>query len=166
MNPDVERDKAALIPTWNRGRLSRELSYPVTVGDISAALVGCPHRDDLKLSFHDLKMAFIRSEHRDRYREKLQATEPVRVLKVEVQCRYKIVSAGPDYAGRYWYLTVRPVLRQQRSAARRLIVDRGLPLIQEWLTAARPETWYEGTRWRWIELDLAAESVRAIDDRR
>jgi len=162
----VKPDQDGLISTWRRGRLSGELSYPVTVRDISAALVGCAQRDELKLSFHDLKTAFTWSEDRDRYRAKLRAAEPVRVVKVEVRCRFKGVSARPDYAGRYWYLTVRPVLRDQRSAARRLLVDRGLPLIQEWLAAGRPQTWYEGTRWRWIELDLGQESVRAIEDRR
>lgn len=159
-----------MIPTSTKDKLPRDLSHPVGAREITRALAACPQRPELTIAFLHLNSGFLdaytaRAPWFWDYRNRLERGDPVRVVTVSVRCQYKGVSVSRKWIGRRWDINVLPVLREQRHVAHGLLVDQGLALLNGWLCIRRPETWYEGTRWCAVLVDLSQESVRAIDGR-
>src|SRR5262249_4670722 len=59
---------------------------------------------------------------------------------------FQQVLAAHWYQAEGWSLTVFAVPSAERSAIRQLLQAAGLPAVQTWLKAPRPDTWFAGMR--------------------
>ena len=51
-----------------------------------------------------------------------------------------------DYLGGVWMLKVYPLYRPLRGVAKRELLARGLPAVEQWLQIERPSSWYWGEK--------------------
>lgn len=151
-----------MIPTQYKAKLGRELSYPLGAMEITEALAGAPHVEDLSLGFY---REAVRPA--SEFRQILDEERPYAVVVGEYRPRRPLGYSGSHYlaeAGFYdekWELHVYPVLREARHAAHRLLIEQGLPAISRWLRSSKPTTWCQ--HWQRLEmiLDPAAEILTA-----
>ncbi len=128
----------SLIPTTHRGKISRQLCYPVGAEMISEALRGVPHFERLSLWF--------RAADRDSLGTpaKLCAAakrdEPLPVLKASY------ITSSRLYGEERWRLEVYAVPREDRAAVRRALMDEGLPQVRAWLSAFADSDFRRGSR--------------------
>jgi hypothetical protein len=59
-----------------------------------------------------------------------------------------------------WEIVVYPVPRDQKAAARSLLLAEGLPKVKEWLEMKRSSTWLDGRRTLSVLFDVEAHSLR------
>ncbi len=140
-----------MIPTRHKAKLPRTLSYPIGAEAISAALAGTPHAESLSLAFRD-QAIWPASEFHRLIRERL----PYRIFAAEYRPAQK-----PGYGGnrrmledgwfdQKWELRVYAVPRELRPLASRLLRERGLPAVADWLQSSRRLGWED--HWQCIEL--------------
>jgi hypothetical protein len=127
-----------MIPTGYKAKLPRHLSYPAKAGEISTALAGAPHLDELTLDFYSGPVD-LASE----FQQMLTDRSPYPVVQAEYRPAQKpglSAAAFTIAAGWYderWQLTVYPVLRGLRHLANGLLHQQGFPALRQWLDTAR-----------------------------
>src|SRR5262249_15553900 len=137
-----------MIPTRYKAKLPRDLSYPIGAEALTEGLANAPHSESFSVSFWDKQ-------------------QPHKVLVAEYQHSRKPGYSGANFlveSGWYdekWGLTVYPVARAVRHLANRLIRERGLPLLVQWLRSSERAGWL--TRNQRIELQFnpAEETLSA-----
>jgi hypothetical protein len=157
-----------MIPTQYKARLSRHLSYPIGAEALTDGLVGAPHAESFTVSFRG-KPTWPNA----RFQLALTQEHPYKVLVVEFQ-----PAEAPGYSGsrfmvesrwydEKWRVTVYPVARALRHLANRLLRERGLPLVAQWLRSSSHSGWV--ARHRRIELvfhpvekSLSAQEVSGV----
>lgn len=151
-NPDDEQ--AFLIPTRNRYKLPKTMSYPIGAESVSAALADVPQRDLLNVGFF-FSATFLKEHKQDR---------SFRIFEVEFMKSEMSLSASNSFIerGKYeerWELSVYPVPRQMKSIAQRLLLEKGLPHVAQWLATERTPLWKTGRKSLTILFDQAEESI-------
>ncbi len=140
-----------MIPTRYKGRLPRQLSYPVGAEAIGEALAGVTHVEVLSVAFLTTPV-WPASEFRRCLLERL----PYKVMAAEYQPGRKPgLSASNqmvqiDWYDEKWELMVYPVLAEFRHPANRSLREKGLPAIGTWLSASGRAGWV--AKWQLIEL--------------
>jgi len=131
-----------MIPTQFRSKLPRHLSYPIGAEALTEGLAGGSHAELFRVSFFD--------------RSDLKHSEFQRIITQNR--RYAILVAqyqparNPGYTGAEfmiesgWYATkwefeVYPVLCDLRHVVNRLLRERGLPLVIQWLGTSGQAGW-------------------------
>jgi len=148
-----------VIPTRSKAKLPAHLSYPLGAEAVSRALAGVPQFDQLTISFRDhpgvSAMAF-QAVLRDR--------RPYVVLKAAfdrsptgISTSQLLVDAG--WHDPKWQITVYPVPRPIRHAARLALLKHALPIIRRWLSHPTATTWSTGHRRLEFHFDPAAATV-------
>ena len=124
-----------MLPTANKHRLPKHLSYPLNASSLSAALVDLPQVDLLRIWFH-----------RD-----TDASESARPI---VLARYKYWRMGMSacneleakgFYGPSWDVWVYSIPSQIAAIAREQLLASGLPQLRAWLCEKRSEIWYESS---------------------
>jgi hypothetical protein len=155
-------DRARMIPTRHKAKLPRYLSYPIGAQALTEALASAPRAEAFTVSFWG-KPVWPDS----RFRRDLAEQHPYTILVAEYRPREK-----PGYGGcrslaekgwydEKWQLTVYPVVRELRHLANRLLLDRGLPLVVEWLRSSQRAGWVSRTQRIELVFHPAAELVSA-----
>jgi hypothetical protein len=127
-----------MISTRYRSKLPRHLSYPIGAEAITAGLAGGPHLDALELMFHACPF-----EPASRFQRALAERLPYSIVSAEYRPGRKPgLSAAAFMIDRGWYneswkLTIYPVLRELRHLANRLLLERGLPFLSQWLRTSK-----------------------------
>ena len=140
-----------MIPTRSKTKLPRHLSYPIGAEALTEGLGIAPHSESFSVSF-------------------LGKQQPHTVLVAEYKPSNKPGYGGMNFlveSGWYnekWRLTVYPVARAVRHLANRLIRERGLPLLVQWLRSSERAGWL--TRNQRIELQFnpAEETLSAEEN--
>ena len=139
-------DEASL--SRGKERLPKGWSYPLSAHDVERQLQDLKVPDELTMSFHLRSFALQASEHLALARA--EAGLPVlEASYFNVRSRIPSTALGRSpgrYDRPYWSIHVYAVPSQARQACREALLKAGVPAICEWLTADRPDTWYEGRR--------------------
>ncbi len=149
-----------MIPTSFRAQISSKLSYPVGSEVLSNALAGAPHVDELRLTFyaHALSTA-TECENALRLRVPIMIAE----AKFRGHGLRPGIGAWADLSAG-WLITIYPVLRTDRSIARALLREQGLPAIRQWLASSTRKGWESVDRALKVTFDPQKE-VCEIDER-
>ena len=151
------------IPTTYRGKIRTGLSYPLGAEAISEALKEVRQLEELELSFHSsYALRASQSEKALRRREAIPVvTVSFRVYEVGLTGSNTLLNEGL-YDDR-WSLTVYPVPSPDRRAAQDALLDRGLPIVREWLMRPRSQTWLQGSKGLVLILDLDSATVSSSE---
>lgn len=134
------------IPTKYRSKLSKDLSYPLGAEIISEAFAGVPQFESLSLSFSPYGSIFSSGVEKTR-----RHIEPYKIFEVEMHHHLKGLTSPNRFIeeGFYdenWEIHVYPVPAELKSAAKRLLLDKGLPQAKQWCEKPRTETWKTGRK--------------------
>jgi hypothetical protein len=130
-----------MIPTTYKAKLGKHLSYPIGAEALTEGLAAAPHAESFGMSFWG-KPAYQASPF-----QSAAARQPCTVLVAEYRPARKPGYGGANFmveSGWYdekWEVTVYPVVRELRHLANRLIRERGLPLVVEWLRSSKRAGW-------------------------
>lgn len=125
----VVRTSKSVIPTALKAKLSKSHCHPVGAQVVSTALDGVPQFDNLEIWFSRFPKSTL----------------------VMSAC-YTFPSTGlstpnwmviPRYGSPRWDIKVYAVPKNVNFQVKTLLKQSGLPLIREWLTENRTETWLE-----------------------
>jgi hypothetical protein len=157
--PYANDEQSFLIPTRNKFKLPKTMSYPIGAESVSVALADVPQRDLLNITFF-FYSTFIKEHEQD---------SPFKIFEVEFTKFDKYLSASNYFIerGEYeekWRLTVYPVPRQMKSITKKLLLEKGLPRIAKWLATERTPLWKTGRKSLTILLDQAEESISFQED--
>ena len=142
------------------------MAFPLGAKQISEALEGVPQYTGLTIGFvchYNLTTAA-------RVREILDSGESLGVL----EARYRHVRpsrfASQEFIEMGWYdetweVSVYPVPRERKSAARSLLLTTGLPKIRTWLETPRTETWRSGRHYCCLLVCFAGEGTLGAEER-
>jgi hypothetical protein len=131
-----------MIPTRYKARLPRHLSYPIGAEALTEGLADAPHAESFSVYFGGNPVW-----PDSRFQQALAQHQPYKVLVAEYRPSRKAGYGGAQFlveSGWYdaqWQLTVYPVVRELRHLANRLIRERGLPLVAEWLRSSKRAGW-------------------------
>jgi len=133
-----------MIPTRYKSKLPHSLSYPVGAEAISESLKGVPQVPALSLGFYDRPTVFA-----SEFQKLRDSNSPYPIFNATFRHIQPGLSASNKYIAEGWYeetweLSVYPVPRGLKSAARQVLLSEGLPLIRKWLSAERPPSWKHG----------------------
>ena len=162
MDPLETKPFGAMIPTQSKARLSKRLSYPLGAEAVSAALAGVPQYGLLRLTFHD------RAGSAMQFQQVLNTGRPYVVMQAAFS-RWAIHRNASDWMierGWYdkkWQITLYPVLREYRHAARAALLEHALPAVRRWLSQPAASGWENGHRRLEFTLDPAAATVTAAE---
>lgn len=140
-----------MIPTRHKAKLPRHLSYPIGAEALTEGLGNAPHTEELSVSFWGTPVWPY-----SRFQRTLAQQQPYKVLVAEFRPFQKPGYRGAQClveSGWYdekWLMTVYPVVRELRHLANRLLRERGLPLLVQWLRSSERAGWL--TRDQRIEL--------------
>jgi hypothetical protein len=148
--------------TRYKAKLPRWLSYPIGAEALSEGLTGAPHIESMSVWFSG-KPVWPDSL----FQEALAREHPYKVVVAEYRPARKPGYGGAQFlveSGEYdeqWRLTVYPVIGELRHLTNRLLRERGLPLIVQWLRSSERAGWL--ARHQSIELvfNPAAETLSA-----
>jgi hypothetical protein len=136
------RSANPMILTRFKEKLSKHLSYPIGAEALTEGLAGAPHVEFLALSFWghpfwpNSRFQVVLAEH-----------QPYKVLAARYWPAHKLGYGGAPslmpagYYDEQWELTVYPVVRELRQLANRLLRERGLPLLVQWLRSSERAGW-------------------------
>jgi hypothetical protein len=154
--------KKLMIPTQHKAKLPRGLSYPIGAEAISEALAGAPHVESLALAFRD-QAIWPASEFRRVVAQRL----PYAILAADYRPALKGGYGAPHYlieSGWYeekWELQVNAVASDLRQLASRLLRERGLPAVAQWLRSSQRAGWCTRSQWLALEFDPTGETLVA-----
>ncbi len=136
--------------TRSRGKqsLPQGWSYPLSARDVECQLQGVRIPPELTLSFHWRSFGLRASEHLALVRAG-SALPVLEASYLNVRSRTPPMALGRElksYLRPYWSICVYAVPRSAREACREALLATGLPVLCKWLSADRPDTWYEGHR--------------------
>lgn len=136
-----------IIPTSYKSKLPHLLSYPIGAEAISESLKDVPQIAQLKLSFH----AHHRTELVSNAIKQLVNQKPYEIFSAVFQHLPPGLTASNEFIAEGWYeerweLTVYALPRTFKAAARKALLEEGLPKIAVWLSAPRTETWKYGRK--------------------
>ena len=137
MDADVDSEilGAPIIKTIGKSKLPKGLSYPLGAQAITKALVeaGVRQTDTISLSFTN-RAGWPASKFNKLMRERM----PYSIIwGLASRCSGTINLAGQMR----FVVIVRPVLSDLRTIASRLLTERGLPLLAEWVQRHRQRGW-------------------------
>src|SRR5215204_332946 len=121
-----------MIPTRYKSKLPHSLSYPVGAEAISESLKGVPQVPALSLGFYDRPTVFA-----SEFQKLRDSNSPYPIFNATFRHIQPGLSASNKYIAEGWYeetweLSVYPVPRGLKSAARQVLLSEGLPLIRKW----------------------------------
>jgi len=141
-----------MIPTAFKSKVPQTHAYPVGAKLLSESLSSVPQYGLLKLNFYGLWAS--------RDRKKTQPLLNVNHINIrENQFSSKSLVAQGFYDDT-WEIVVYPVLRDQKAAARNLLLYKGLPRVKDWLETKRSSTWLDGRRTLSVSFDVESHSLR------
>ena len=117
-----------IIPTRNKMKIPRTLSYPVGAKAISEALIGVPQFDELSVEFQFWNQLARRHG----------TATPYPVLQAQYHGPLRYLSATKRTEGYHaprWTISVDAVPRSLRHQIQSMIVNLALPLVKSWLLA-------------------------------
>lgn len=146
-----------MIPTRNKIKLPKHLSYPIGAEAVSEALAATPLFERLSLVFWTWRSAEARRILTERM--------PYAIVEASYKpCRKPGISASNDMIRRGWFeqecdIWIYAVLSKFRHDANRLLREQGLPAVADWLKSSNQGGWLE--RHQRIELifDPTSESL-------
>ena len=134
-----------MIETRYKEKLPNSMSYPIGTNALSHGLRG--------VQIADLGVSYLASPHvaASKFRQVLEGGRDYPILRAAFTRWDKRPSVGDstwaqEYLAGVWRLEVFPVLREVRAIARGQLLETGLPAIREWLSSARPPSWYYGRK--------------------
>lgn len=153
-----------LIPTRSKFALPGFLSYPVGAEAISRALVKAPHVPELRLSFYN-KVVW-QTNVAQKVLNEGQSYEVLSVLytpssKPGLTGSQSMVDDG--WYDQRWEIWVRPVLRERRHLANRLLMETGLPAVAGWLQSSNRPGWEMTSRSLGLMFDPVREALEAVE---
>ena len=149
-----------MIPTRNKIKLPKHLSYPIGAEAVSEALAATPLFELLSLVFWNTP-TWRSAEARRILAERM----PYAIVEASYKPRRKPgISASNDVIKDGWYdamceVWIYAVLPELRDLANRLLREQGLPAVAAWLKSSNQGGWLE--RHQRIELifDPTSESL-------
>ncbi len=142
-----------LIPTSNKRPLPKEHSYPIGAQAISDALVDVPQFAHLDISFYTL--CKIPDDNCPHF---LVLAAEYRHWHVGLSAANFMIENG-WYEPR-WHLVVYAVPRNIRRDINNVLFDSGLPIVAEWLSESRTDTWLDSSHC--LELEFNPQSSELI----
>ena len=131
-----------MIPTRYKEKLSKHLSYPIGAEALTEGLADEPRVESFTLSFTGTPVCPT-----SRFQFALAKEQPYKIFAARYWPAMKPnyggaswLAAGGWYDER-WELTVRPVIQELRHSANRLLRERGLPLVVQWLRSSERAGW-------------------------
>ena len=152
-----------MLATRFKHRLRRGLSYPLGLADLERAIGAISQASELQVSFSRSPLPTSVTA----FQSQVDRDLPHLVL----EARFVRWDKGPslsdstwtrEYMRGHWSISVYPVASIRRAQARKVLLA-ALPLIQEWFSRSRPESWYHGQKSYEIEFDPAEGTLRAND---
>ena len=145
-----------LLPTQLRYKLRRGLSYPVGAEILSSQLEGVPQFGEITLYF------------RGPERPKPTPRLPFNALRASFSFLRPGLSSSTSFIERGWHdpkwdVSVAAVPSASRRQVRQCLIAEGIPAIRKWLSAPRPDTWYEGRKTITISVDPQEEHVKVSE---
>ncbi|MBH8562292.1 hypothetical protein I8748_08895 [Nostoc sp. CENA67] len=115
-----------MIPTKYKNKLSRLMSYPISAGILSKALLETPQLDQLSIAFYDS------------CQEPHKIKNPAKVLSVTYSHQLVSLTSSNKAIEYGWYepkwsITVYPVPRTCVSLVKSQLVETGLDKMKQWL---------------------------------
>jgi hypothetical protein len=126
-----------MIPTMQKAKLPPHLSYPVGAEALTEGLADAPHAESFGVTFwHNPFWP------RSRFRQALAQQQQYKILVAEYRPSQKPgYGRAQSLVNEKWQLTVYPVARELRHLSNRLLLERGLPLVVQWLRASQCAGW-------------------------
>jgi hypothetical protein len=124
-----------LIPTRYKTKIPKHLSYPFGAKILSNALKDIRNYEDLCVGFSNHPVAF-----KSEYKKLVENKKQIPVLEISYSYdKY-------PFFGKYWdkafQVAVYAVPKDKNQIVREIILETGIPIIIEWLSKKRPDTWY------------------------
>ena len=127
-----------LIPTRNKSKLPKTLSYPLGAKEISEALAEVPQYNELSITFID-RSTFWASK----YNESIKDKEQIKIVEIKytrlkgnISTPKKWLEEG--YPGSGWNITIYAVPKENRHQANAALKAIALPNIKKWLEKIGP----------------------------
>ncbi len=132
------KEKLNMLPVWNglafkKPRLPKTLAWVVGVERLSVRFAGVPQFEDMQVWFDDHP---VKDDWPVNAQKASSEKIPQQVLTVWFSSRGDVK----------WYLMVYPVDANRRSHVRDLLEQQAFPVIEDWMKAERPETWFQNDK--------------------
>jgi len=148
-----------MVTTQFKAKLPKRLSYPLGAEAVSQALAGVPQFEQLRLRFRDHPGTSAME-----FQQVLREGRPYVLLQAAFDRSSMHLSASNSMIADGWYdkkwrITVYPVLREHRHAARLALLRHALPAVKRWLAQPAAARWESGHRRLDFTFDPAAATV-------
>lgn len=127
-----------LIPTRNKSKLPKSMSYPLGAKEISEALAEVPQYNELSVTFID-RSTFWASK----FNESIKNKEQIQVVEINytrlkggISTPKKWLEEGYPYSG--WNIKIYAVPKENRHQANAALKAIVLPRLKEWLIDIGP----------------------------
>jgi hypothetical protein len=122
------------------------MAYPIGAEAISRELTDVPQFEKLVIWFTTTNFAFASD-----FREARRKNEPYKIFEVSMIHIDKYFSAPKQFIDEgfyqeHWEIHVYAVPRELKSAAKRLLIEQGLPKAKIWLETPRTANWKTGRK--------------------
>jgi hypothetical protein len=141
-----------LIPTHYKTKIPKNLSYPFGAEILSNALKDIKKYDDLSVAFSDYPF-----RNKSEYKKLIENKKQIPVL--DISYRYDKYPFFGEYWDKDFCITIYAVPRDKNKIIRDTILEIGIPIIKEWISKKRPETWYYKRQEITLLFDLEQEKL-------
>jgi hypothetical protein len=134
-----------VMTTRYKEKLPGHLSYPVGLELLAADLGQVSQADELSVNFHMHAGRATDIEHKRRNGEHYPVLAArFRHFRLGYSEDNELREQG--FYDPAWEIVVYAVSRQNRAAARKLLLEQGIPAVIAWLRTPRTDTWLQGRK--------------------